>query len=93
MITIAEPAPVIPAFMLVVSVVFICFGVLFLSARGAVWARDRVEKQRENRVATHPGPSPWTYGREARLTRLLALVWVVAGSAIAVICAIVLALG
>jgi hypothetical protein len=79
--------------MLVVSVVFICLGVFFLSARGAAWARDRVEKQRESRVATHHGPSPWTYGREARLTRLLALVRVVAGSAIAVICAIVLALG
>lgn len=83
----------IPAFMLVVSVVFICLGAFFLSARGAAWARDRVEKQRESRVAMHSAPSPWTYGREARLTRLLALVWVVAGSAIAVICVIVLAVG
>ncbi|MFD4949237.1 hypothetical protein ACFVYE_46095 [Streptomyces sp. NPDC058239] len=79
--------------MLVVSIVFICLGVSFLSAHGAAWARDRVEKQRKSRVSTHPGPPPWTYGHEARLTRLLALIWLIAGSAIAVICSIVLTLG
>ncbi|WP_030916412.1 hypothetical protein [Streptomyces sp. NRRL B-24720] len=94
MITIAAgSAPFVSAFMLVVSMVFLCLGVFFLSARGSAWARNRVEKQRVHQLGSGPGPLAWAHGHGARLTRLLAIIWVVAGSVIALVCIAVLALG
>ncbi|MET7522064.1 hypothetical protein ACFYSJ_12530 [Streptomyces sp. NPDC005248] len=93
MITIAAgPAPFAPTFMLVVSMVFLCLGVFFLSARGSAWARNRVEKQRVHQLKSGPGSLAWAHGHEARLTRLLAIIWVVAGSVISLVCIAVLAL-
>ncbi|WP_328863155.1 hypothetical protein [Streptomyces sp. NBC_00306] len=93
MITIAAgPPSFIPAFMLVVSMIFLCLGVFYLSPQGSAWARSRVQR-RHARLATDVDPLAWARGHEARLTRLLALIWVVAGSAIALVCILALALG
>ncbi|MFJ7945220.1 hypothetical protein ACIQ6K_16455 [Streptomyces sp. NPDC096354] len=93
MITIAAgPEPFVPAFMLVVSIVFLCLGVFFLSPRGSAWARNRVDKQREHQLKAGTSSLAWAHGHEARLTRLLAIIWIVAGSVIALVCIAVLAL-
>lgn len=88
----AGPARFVPASMLVVSMVFLCLGVFFLSARGSAWARNRVEKQRVRQLESGPGSLAWARGHEARLTRLLAIIWGVAGSVMALVCIAVLAL-
>ncbi|MFF3061956.1 hypothetical protein [Streptomyces sp. NPDC057909] len=93
MIALAGPPPFIFGFMLVVSLVFLFLGAFFLSPWGSAWARSRVEKQHARRLATAPGSSTWIHGREAQLTRFLGLVWVIAGSVIALVCILVLTLG
>ncbi|WP_405666677.1 hypothetical protein [Streptomyces sp. NBC_00055] len=93
MITIAAgSAPFVAAFMLVVSLVFLCLGVFFLSIQNLAWSRKRVEKQRALQLETGVISMAWVRGHEARLTRFLAIVWVVAGSVIALVCIAVLAL-
>ncbi|MGW1730853.1 hypothetical protein OG830_30885 [Streptomyces sp. NBC_00121] len=89
----AGSASFVAAYMLVVSLVFLCFGVFFLSARGSAWARKRVEEQRPRELETGLISMAWARGHEARLTRFLAIVWVVAGSVFALVCIAVLALG
>ncbi|WP_433916773.1 hypothetical protein [Streptomyces sp. NBC_01744] len=89
----AGPVTFVPASMLVVSLVFLCLGVFFLSVRGSAWARKRVEKQRAHELETGLISMAWARGHEARLTRFLAIVWAVAGSVIALVCIAVLALG
>ncbi|MFD3679157.1 hypothetical protein [Streptomyces sp. NPDC058613] len=93
MIALAGPQPFIFAFMLVVSLVFLCLGFFFLSPWGSAWARRQVEKQHARRLATTPGPPTWIHGREAQLTRFLGLAWLIAGSIIAIVCVLVLTLG
>ncbi|MFE0629017.1 hypothetical protein ACFW3D_18920 [Streptomyces sp. NPDC058864] len=91
--TAAGPASFVPTFMLVVSLVFLCLGVFFLSERGSVWARNRVEKQHERQLGTRSDSLARVRGYEVRLTRLLAIVWVVTGSVIALACIALLTLG
>ncbi|WP_371796685.1 hypothetical protein [Streptomyces sp. NBC_01718] len=94
MITIAAgSAPFVATSMLVVSLVFLCLGVFFLSVRGSAWARKRVEKQRAHQLESGLISMAWARGHEARLTRFLAIVWVVAGSVFALVCIAVLTLG
>ncbi|WP_329165110.1 hypothetical protein OHB49_36270 [Streptomyces sp. NBC_01717] len=93
MIALAGPPPFIFGFMLVVSLVFLFLGAFHLSPWGSAWARSQAEKQRARRLAPAPGWSTWTHRREAQLTRFLGLVWVIAGSVIALVCILVLALG
>ncbi|MFE9866850.1 hypothetical protein ACFYPZ_29595 [Streptomyces sp. NPDC005506] len=94
MITIAAgSASFVAASMLVISLVFLCLGVFFLSVRGSAWSRKRVEKQRAHELETGLISMAWVRGHEARLTRFLAIVWVVAGSVFALVCIAVLALG
>lgn len=93
MIALAGPPPFIFAFMLVVSLVFLCLGAFFLSPWGSAWARSQAEKQHARRLATAPDSSTWIHGREAQLTRSLGLAWVVVCPVIAIVCVLVLALG
>ncbi|MFF7205327.1 hypothetical protein [Streptomyces sp. NPDC008141] len=78
--------------MLVVSLVFLCLGIFYLTPQGSAWARSRVQR-RHARLAADADPLARARGHEARLTRLLALIWVVAGSVIALVCILALALG
>ncbi|WP_326604228.1 hypothetical protein [Streptomyces sp. NBC_01800] len=93
MIALAGPPPFIFAFMLVVSLVFLCLGAFYLSPWGSAWGRSQAEKRHARRLATGLGPLTWIHGREAQLTRFLGLVWVIAGSVIALACVLVLTLG
>ncbi|MFD6425794.1 hypothetical protein [Streptomyces sp. NPDC060198] len=86
------PPDFVPTFMLFVGLVTTLLGALLLSPRGAAWMRSRAESQRRRGVGPRAAPQAFAQEDGPNLMRIVALVWVIAGPVIAVVCGAVIVL-